>query len=128
MNVIQFPLTMLGSDPLFVTKVSLEPVSGLPRRRRLGLLSHYCLTNAFRAGDASVVVPLDFMRIPLIAVVGWWLYGEQLDMFVFLGAGLIIAGMLWNLRSEAMRPWRGFAPGIGAGHHRMSAAQAGSRC
>jgi len=50
-----------------------------------------------------VVVPLDFMRIPLIAVVGWWLYGEPLDVFVFLGAGLIITGILWNLRSEAAR-------------------------
>jgi drug/metabolite transporter (DMT)-like permease len=50
-----------------------------------------------------VVVPLDFMRIPLIAVVGWWLYGETLDVFVFLGAGLIITGILWNLRSEAAR-------------------------
>ena len=68
-----------------------------------GVLSHYCLTNAFRAGDASVVVPLDFMRIPLIAVIGWWLYGEPLDVFVFLGAGLIITGILWNLRSEAVR-------------------------
>ena len=68
-----------------------------------GLLSHYCLTNAFRAGDAGVVVPLDFMRIPLIAVIGWWLYGERLDVFVFLGAGLIITGVLWNLRSEAAR-------------------------
>jgi len=68
-----------------------------------GLLSHYCLTNAFRAGDAGVVVPLDFMRIPLIAVIGWWLYGERLDVFVFLGAGLIITGVLWNLRSEGPR-------------------------
>jgi drug/metabolite transporter (DMT)-like permease len=50
-----------------------------------------------------VVVPLDFMRIPLIAVIGWWLYGEPLDGFVFLGAGLILAGILWNLRSEATR-------------------------
>jgi drug/metabolite transporter (DMT)-like permease len=68
-----------------------------------GLASHYCLTKAFRAGDAGVVVPLDFMRIPLIAVVGWWLYGEPLDAFVFLGAGLIVTGILWNLRSEAVR-------------------------
>ena len=78
-----------------------------------GLASHYCLTNAFRSGDASVVVPLDFMRIPLIAVVGWWLYGEPLDVFVFIGAGLIITGILWNLRSEAVRTDRsaGIRPG-----------------
>ena len=69
-----------------------------------GLFAHFCMTNAFRAGDASLVVPLDFMRIPLIAVVGWWLYAEPLDIFVFAGAGLIISGILWNLRSETRRP------------------------
>ncbi len=68
-----------------------------------GLASHYCLANAFRWGDASVVVPLDFLRIPLIALVGWWLYNERLDIFVFTGAGLIITGVLWNLRGEATR-------------------------
>jgi drug/metabolite transporter (DMT)-like permease len=68
-----------------------------------GLSSHYCLTNAYRHGDASMVVPLDFLRIPLIAVVGWRLYGEPLDPFVFLGSAIIISGILWNLRAEARR-------------------------
>ena len=63
----------------------------------VGLTSHYCLTQAFRSGDATVVVPLDFLRIPLIALVGWMFYGEALDGFVFAGAGLIICGVLWNL-------------------------------
>lgn len=40
------------------------------------------------------------MRIPLIAVIGWALYGERLDMFVLLGALIIVAGVLWNLRAE----------------------------
>ena len=66
-----------------------------------GLTSHYCLSNAFRAGDATLVIPLDFMRIPLIAVVGWLLYGETLDVFVFIGAIIIIAGVVWNLRAES---------------------------
>ena len=51
-----------------------------------------------------MVVPLDFLRIPLIALVGWLFYGEALDVFVFAGAGLIISGMLWNLRAESRRP------------------------
>jgi drug/metabolite transporter (DMT)-like permease len=62
--------------------------------------AHFCLTNAFRAGDASVVVPLDFLRMPLIAVVGWLVYDEAFDPYVFLGAGLIVAGVLWNLQAE----------------------------
>jgi drug/metabolite transporter (DMT)-like permease len=61
------------------------------------------LSNAFRSGDATLVVPLDFMRIPLIAVVGWAFYGERLDIFVLLGALIIVSGVLWNLRSEAAR-------------------------
>jgi drug/metabolite transporter (DMT)-like permease len=103
MMLIQLPLALAGSDPLFVTKLNQGQVPAVIGIGVPGLLSHYCLTNAFRAGDAGVVVPLDFMRIPLIAVIGWWLYGERLDVFVFLGAGLIITGVLWNLRSEAAR-------------------------
>jgi drug/metabolite transporter (DMT)-like permease len=66
-----------------------------------GLTSHLCLTNAFRYGDATVVYPLDFLRLPLIAVIGWAFYGEALDPMVFVGAMLIIAGVLWNLRDAA---------------------------
>ena len=65
-----------------------------------GLFAHFCLSNAFRAGDASVVVPLDFLRIPLIAFVGWMFYGERLDLLVFAGAGIIVSGIVWNLRAE----------------------------
>jgi drug/metabolite transporter (DMT)-like permease len=103
MNLIQTPLALVPSDPLFALKLSGGQVLAALVVGASGLASHYCLTNAFRAGDASVVVPLDFMRIPLIAVVGWWLYGERLDALVFVGAGLIITGILWNLRSEAAR-------------------------
>ncbi|HEV3372946.1 MAG TPA: DMT family transporter [Xanthobacteraceae bacterium] len=101
MNVIQLPLGLLGADPLFAMRLGLHELPALAGLGISGLSAHYCLSNAFRAGDASLVVPLDFLRIPLIAVVGWWLYGEPLDLFVFAGAGLIILGLLWNLRSEA---------------------------
>ena len=50
-----------------------------------------------------MVVPLDFMRIPLIALVAWWLYGEALDAYVFAGRSvLIVLGISWNLRAEAI--------------------------
>ena len=103
MNMIQLPITLVPSDPLFVMKLSLGQLPAFAAVGVAGLASHYCLANAFRAGDASVVVPLDFLRIPLIAVIGWWLYGEALDALVFIGAGLIIVGVLWNLQSEARR-------------------------
>jgi len=101
MNLMQLPMALLGSDLMFVARLGADlalPVIGIGVA---GLASHFCLSNAFRAGDAIVVVPFDFLRIPLIALIGWWLYGEALDAFVFLGAGWIIAGVLWNVRSES---------------------------
>jgi len=103
MAVIQFPLSLIGSNPsvfLHLDGRHLLPAIGVGVA---GLTSHFCLSNAFRSGDATLVVPLDFMRIPLIAVVGWAFYGEQLDIFVFVGALIIVAGVLWNLRSEVAR-------------------------
>ncbi len=62
-----------------------------------GLLAHYCFTRALALAPASVVMPLDFARLPLIAVIGMVLYGEPLDPFVFLGAALIFAGNYINI-------------------------------
>src|SRR5947199_13511 len=93
-------LVLLPLATVFALEFTVPAIAGIGAA---GLFAHFCLSNAFRAGDASVVVPLDFLRIPLIAVIGWWLYAEPLDVFVFAGAGLIISGILWNLRSE-MRP------------------------
>jgi drug/metabolite transporter (DMT)-like permease len=110
MNVIQLPLGLMGADPFFASRLGLHELPALAGLGIAGVSAHYCLSNAFRAGDASLVVPLDFLRIPLIAVVGWWIYEEPLDIFVFAGAGLIILGLLWNLRSEARTPVATRAP------------------
>jgi drug/metabolite transporter (DMT)-like permease len=104
MAVIQLPLSLIGSDPAVFFHLGTRHILPAIGVGIAGLTSHYCLSNAFRAGDATLVVPLDFMRIPLIAVVGWAFYGERLDIFVLLGALIIITGVLWNLRAEAARP------------------------
>ena len=103
MAVIQFPLSLIGSNPAVFMHLDTRHILPAMGVGIAGLTSHYCLSNAFRSGDATLVVPLDFMRIPLIAVVGWAFYGEQLDIFVLLGALIIVAGVLWNLRSEVAR-------------------------
>lgn len=101
MNLLQLPMNLAGVDGAFWLKLEAAhvlPVIGISLG---GLLSHYCLTNAYRWGDATMVVPLDFLRIPLIALVGWQLYGEQLDPYVFVGSACIVAGLLYSLRYEA---------------------------
>ena len=94
MAVIQLPLSLIGSDPAVFLHLEARHILPAIGVGIAGLTSHYCLSNAFRAGDATLVVPLDFMRIPLIAVVGWAFYGERLDIFVLLGALIIVAGVL----------------------------------
>ena len=103
MAVIQFPLSLIGSNPAAFLSLGMHNLLPAVGVGTAGLTSHYCLSNAFRSGDATLVVPLDFMRIPLIAVVGWALYGERLDVFVLVGALIIVSGVLWNLRSEVAR-------------------------
>jgi drug/metabolite transporter (DMT)-like permease len=68
-----------------------------------GLLAHFCLTTALSIAPATVVVPIDFARLPLIAVIGMAFYNEPLDIFVFLGAALIFAGNYYNLLTETRR-------------------------
>ena len=103
MAVIQFPLSLIGSNPAAFLNLGMHNLLPAVGVGTAGLTSHYCLSSAFRSGDATLVVPLDFMRIPLIAVVGWALYGERLDVFVLLGALIIVSGVIWNLRSEVAR-------------------------
>jgi uncharacterized membrane protein len=103
MAAIQFPLSLIGSDLTAFGHFEARHILPAIGVGVAGLTSHYCLSNAFRAGDATLVVPLDFMRIPLIAVVGWAFYGERLDIFVLLGALIIVAGVIWNLRAESTR-------------------------
>ncbi|MDA5556087.1 DMT family transporter [Shimia sp. MMG029] len=68
-----------------------------------GLVAHYCLTTALRLAPAAVVMPIDFIRLPLIAVVGMTLYSEKLDIWVMLGALLIFAGNYLNILIEVRR-------------------------
>jgi drug/metabolite transporter (DMT)-like permease len=103
MNLMQFPLNLAGSDPTFIFQLDASMILPLIGVAVAGLSTHYCLTNAFRCGDAMIVIQMDFLRVPLIALIGWMLYGEHLDAFVFAGAALIIAGVLWNVRGEAQR-------------------------
>ena len=62
-----------------------------------GLLAHFCITNALAIAPAAVVAPIDFLRLPTIAIVGMLLYQEAIDIWVFVGALIIFAGNYLNL-------------------------------
>jgi drug/metabolite transporter (DMT)-like permease len=62
-----------------------------------GVTAHLCLTTALSLAPATYVVPIDFVRLPLIAVVGALVYGEAIDPLVILGGAVIFAGVMVNL-------------------------------
>jgi drug/metabolite transporter (DMT)-like permease len=71
-----------------------------------GTFSHYCMARAMLHVDATVVLPMDFLRVPLTAAAGWLIYSERLDMFTVLGAAMILTGNLLNLRAADPVPAR----------------------
>jgi len=63
-----------------------------------GVYSHYCFARAMQHAPATVLVPMDFLRVPLTALAGWAIYGERVDAMTVVGVLLILAGNLLNLR------------------------------
>ena len=58
MAVIQFPLSLIGSDPAAFLNIDTRHILPAIGVGTAGLTSHYCLSNAFRSGDATLNVPL----------------------------------------------------------------------
>lgn len=68
-----------------------------------GLMAHFCLTNALSIAPATVVVPLDFGRLPVIAIVAMVLFDEPLEIWVFVGAAIIFSANYLNIWNETRK-------------------------
>jgi len=68
-----------------------------------GLLAHFCLTNALSIAPATIVVPMDFARLPVIAVVAMLLYNEPLEIWIFVGAVVIFTANYLNIWTETRK-------------------------
>ena len=106
MTLVQLPLGLAGAAtdwrPVLAVHAPWLIVVGLS-----ALSAHYCLTRALKLADVGVVLPMDFLRLPMVAVLGYWLYGETVGIFFVLGTAMILLGNLFNLRSaQAPAPSR----------------------
>lgn len=66
-----------------------------------GSFAHYCMAQALVYADATVVTPMDFLRVPLTALLGYLVYQEQIDAVTAIGTALILFGNLLNLRRRS---------------------------
>ena len=65
-----------------------------------GLLAHFCITRALQLAPTTVVTPVDFCRLPIIAIIGYYFYNEPIDAYIIGGAVLIFAANYLNIWSE----------------------------
>jgi drug/metabolite transporter (DMT)-like permease len=99
MSVVQMPIALATALPQWVAPVGAD----LPWVIAIGagsFAAHYCMTRAMTLADATLVVPIDFIRLPLIAVVGALFYAEPFDPMVLVGAAVIFAGTYYSLSRE----------------------------
>jgi drug/metabolite transporter (DMT)-like permease len=96
MNAMQLPMALPFSIYYWVRPDLLQLV-WLTVIGVTALSAHYCLTSAMKVADASTVVMLDFLRLPLIMLVGILLYQEPLRIELLIGAGLMLLANLLTL-------------------------------
>ena len=91
----------------FVTKLRQEgsDLWLLPLLVLGGLVSQLCLTKALESGNEVVVMTLDFLRLPLISVLGFLLFGETVGANTLVGGVAVLAAVtivsVWGKPSEA---------------------------
>jgi drug/metabolite transporter (DMT)-like permease len=99
MSLIQVPLALVPALQQWVTP-GLADLPWVLAIGVTGLGAHLCLTRSLRIADATLVIPIDFLRLPLITVVGMMFYGEPLQPSILIGAAVIFAGTYYSIRRE----------------------------
>ena len=67
-----------------------------------GTLGQLLWTRALRLGEVSALTPISFMQLPLVAVFGWWLFGESLDRWTVIGVAIILGSNAYIAHREAL--------------------------
>ena len=62
-----------------------------------GLSAHYCMAKSVSFADASVVMPINFLALPIMATMGFAFYGEDLDPYTLGGGGLVLGATYLNI-------------------------------
>ena len=97
MSALQMVFGLVISAPLGMTWPPLTIWPWVVLTALTGLTAHYSLTSALSLAPAGIVAPMEFLRLPMIALVGAMFYGEPLVIWVLVGALVILAGNLINL-------------------------------
>tara|TARA_B100001094_G_C17844551_1_gene629609 strand:+ start:11 stop:328 length:318 start_codon:yes stop_codon:yes gene_type:complete len=101
MSVIQLPFSFIGS--ILVGNINYYILNELPLIIFLtitSLLAHLSLSSALKNSDATVILPIDYIRLPLIAIIGWYYYDEIMTYNIIIGSSLIILGTMFFVKNN----------------------------
>ena len=65
----------------------------------MGALAMAMITRAFSLADASLISPIDFLRLPLIAILAYWIFGQEFEVTTWMGGAMIFVATLLMARS-----------------------------
>jgi S-adenosylmethionine uptake transporter len=100
MTLVQLPLGLMLALPSWIMP-SAQDIPWLLVFGITGLTAHLGLTKSLALADATFVMPIDYLRLPVVGMVGYLLYDEILDLWVIAGAGVILATSYYSIRAEA---------------------------
>ena len=102
---VNFTILVLSAIPtayVWVTPL-VDTIPWIAMLAVCGYTAHMCLTRALSHGEASVVMPFDYLRLPFAAILGYLLYTETPDTYTLIGGGIIFASVSYIAASEARR-------------------------
>lgn len=101
MVLIMTPLSLIPAVPFWIW-----PSAGIwPWLALTGLLGtsgHWALTRAYQLGDVSALQSINFLQLPVVATLAWWLFGEQVDQWTVIGAAVIFTSTAYIAHREAV--------------------------
>ncbi|SVA63689.1 uncharacterized protein METZ01_LOCUS116543 [marine metagenome] len=102
MSLIQLPMGVVLSLPVWVTPDGWQ-WAWLIMIGSCALTGHFCMTRSMQLADVSFVMTVDFLRLPLIAVIGVLLYLEPFKVSLLIGAAIIMLGNVINVQDQLTR-------------------------
>ena len=89
------PAIFVWQSPSFEQLLWLVALGGL------ATAGHLSVTKALMLADATAIMPLDFTRLPITALIAFWAFAEVPDPWVWVGAAIIFGSSIYIARREA---------------------------
>jgi drug/metabolite transporter (DMT)-like permease len=98
--VLSVPLALLAAVPFWTTP-SLATLGLMAVQGALGAASQVCFIKALGLADASLMMPIDLVRLPMVALLGFLAFGQVPDAWTWTGGVVICAAVVLLLRAGA---------------------------